>query len=214
MTPTALDRIFTAYTEPTRHYHTLNHISDMLIQFRRFLDVQHMDPRSVQALTWAIFYHDIVYDSTNPPGSNERQSSNLMQEDMADAGVEQAVLMIGVHAVISTIDHYPKNYNPSATGPNLPLGSYESNVMVDLDLAALGYDWKTYKAASENVRREFSHLSDGQWLKGRATFLNSFLERETIYHTAWGQARFEKQARKNLKRELKEVDHEIKVWEL
>ena len=64
-----------AYNEPQRHYHTLSHIRSM---FEHLNEIRRSTPFSAQELRilqLSIWFHDIVYETTSEPGSNEYLSA-------------------------------------------------------------------------------------------------------------------------------------------
>src|SRR5262245_9303733 len=65
----ALDNLATRYTEPGRHYHTLDHIASVLATLRALGVV----PPERPALTLAAFLHDVVYNTHD--SDNEEQSA-------------------------------------------------------------------------------------------------------------------------------------------
>ena len=52
------------------------------------------------------------------------------------------------------------------------------------------------------MRAEYSHISDADFQSGRKAILEGFLERDRLFFTTAGQARFEVPARANLRREI------------
>jgi Uncharacterized protein conserved in bacteria len=81
----------TAYNLPGRHYHTLQHIEQMLI----LLDEVKEACADLEALQLAIFYHDIVYNAQRK--DNEAQSALIARERLATLGfrdVDKVVALI------------------------------------------------------------------------------------------------------------------------
>lgn len=68
------ERLFTAYSEPHRHYHTLAHVVEMLDCLEESSELA----RDRDMLSLAIWFHDVVYDSTAPHGGNEAASADLL----------------------------------------------------------------------------------------------------------------------------------------
>jgi predicted metal-dependent HD superfamily phosphohydrolase len=65
-----LEELVRAYAEPHRHYHTLDHIADLL----RLLET-HGGVSDADAVKLAILFHDAVYDPVRQ--HNEAASANL-----------------------------------------------------------------------------------------------------------------------------------------
>jgi len=170
----------TLYSEPHRHYHTMEHIA-ILFSLAAGHGIKLSVPQQL-----AIFYHDAVYDPTRK--DNEEQSNNLFLRHHAETLLPQYVERV------SRIIMDTKTHNAS---------SHESYDVLDLDLAGLGFEFNSYLYASEQVRAEYSHLSDSVWVYNRIWFLKTMLDRPFIYHTHWARDFYELKAKRNLEKELK-----------
>jgi len=85
----------------------------------------------------------------------------------------------------------------------LPLnGPRETAAFLDADLAILAARPDVYDAYTVNVRAEYSHVADDDFRNGRKAILEGFLQRDQLFFTTIGQARFEVAARANLRREI------------
>src|SRR5262245_10907424 len=69
-----LDRLVSAYSEPHRYYHTLEHLAEMFKVAGKLADAA-TDPAAVQLAIW---FHDAVYDSRAT--DNEERSAALADE--------------------------------------------------------------------------------------------------------------------------------------
>jgi predicted metal-dependent HD superfamily phosphohydrolase len=169
------------YGELHRAYHTLPHVHAML----RLLDGRPFDADDQNALKWAIWYHDAVYD---PQASDNEERSADLFADVAGATRMPAEFADRVRRLILvTKTHMPE--------------TQDERVMVDLDLAILGEEvvqFDTYEAA---IRYEYSHVPDGQFAAGRTKVLLSFLERPRIYSSPLMDD-YEARARVNLVRSI------------
>lgn len=64
-----------AYSNPHRHYHTLNHIDDMLEMLDDLLPGDDDTIRGERAIVeLAVWFHDVVYDPVQGAPANELQS--------------------------------------------------------------------------------------------------------------------------------------------
>ena len=171
-----LERLKAAYSEPHRRYHTLSHILEMLDCFSQSPDLA--EDRT--ALSLAIWFHDVVYDPTSPPGANEAASAELLEEMAKGRAVAPAIRMI-LHSA-----HHDVSADP------------DTQLFCDLDLYRLGVDEEAFLQHDDDVRFEYRHVSDADWRVGRAAFLDNMLARPTIYQTRHWRDRCEKQARRNL----------------
>ena len=69
-----------AYAEPHRAYHTGAHIADCLAKLAR---IEGLGGHQRQLLTWAIWWHDAIYDPARP--DNEEASAEMARRDLAGA---------------------------------------------------------------------------------------------------------------------------------
>ncbi len=182
---TAFDFLVLKYTQPHRHYHTLEHIGEMLKitgKLGRGL------PHPIE-LNLAVWYHDVVYD---PRGkTNEEDSATVAKEQLALLGLEPHQLAI-VRELILTTKHDAANESKLA----------EADVLLDADLAILGSSEARYLRYAADIRKEYEWVPDAEYRSGRRAVLEGFLNRPAIYRTAWLLAEGEKRARANIAAEL------------
>jgi predicted metal-dependent HD superfamily phosphohydrolase len=169
------------YSEPHRHYHSLEHIAQMLTLGRDQL------PTDEQIA--AIWFHDAVYDVRRH--DNEERSAALAVELLRRDGWPDESVDAVERMVLDTKPHEPS--------------IEESKLVLDLDLWGLALPWAQFLANGRRIRREYSWLSDAEHDAGLRGFLERFLARERIYFTPWAAKR-EAAARRNLSRRLRELD--------
>lgn len=174
-----------AYTND-RHYHTLRHVEYMLKHVEDFRGVSHPDRNLVK---WAIWFHDIIYDATR--NDNEERSANVMADFMRAIGMPDEHIETMKWLILVT------------THKGTP-GTYLEEIICDLDLREFVSD-RQYKNAEE-VRLEFSHVSDEEYDEGRIKFLDWMLSKECIYHTDLYRETLEAQARQNLLKEKESIN--------
>jgi predicted metal-dependent HD superfamily phosphohydrolase len=177
------ERLFGAYTAPTRHYHNASHISDCLQLADKFRD--HFTDR--RAVATALFFHDAVYDPAR--SDNEARSADLADQDLRAMNEPEEVIARVHHLILDTRHTAP---------PTTPDGQY----LADIDLSILGRDTETFDAYDRAIRLEYAHVPDEAYRTGRAAVLRSFLARETIYHTPQFRDQYEQMARTNLARAI------------
>ncbi|QLF83406.1 hydrolase [Rhodococcus phage NiceHouse] len=190
------------YANPDRYYHNFKHIGLMLDGLdRHFYDdftwqcaPAHLRRRTpvYEQLKQAIVYHDVIYDARRT--DNEERSADCaadeLQCDYDTDWIDSVRRLILV----------TKTHNPQ---PN----SSPEKIIVDLDLAGLASH--NYIRHSQQIRKEYAFATDEQWYHGRKAFLDSFLNRESIYHTQIGLRRWEDDARRNMQLELKYIEANI-----
>ena len=168
------------YSEPHRHYHTLDHLLHFAGCFQRVeQDLGWGDPHSVFA---ALLYHDAIYDPTR--GDNEERSAHMGAEWMQKLGVPSDVIDRVARLVICTKEHR------STAG--------DAALLCSIDLTILGADEDEYRKFELAVRKEYQHVSEEAYRCGRAAVLRGFLERASIYEHAPIGAALDARARTNL----------------
>lgn len=170
-----------AYSKPTRYYHTLQHLEHIYKELEPF----ELSP----LLEFAIFYHDIVYDVKQ--NDNEEQSALLAQKRLTQLTLPEELNKQLFELIVETKTHKSS--------------SKENRLFLDADLAILGSNEKSYNKYIQNVRKEYDIYDDITYFTGRRNVLEVFLEKERIYESEYFYELYEKQARKNLKQELKKL---------
>ena len=141
------------------------------------------------ALEAAIWFHDVIYDPRS--GENERNSAEFAAEGFSS--IEDPEFHSDLERLIVVTDHRD------------PPVMDDERIICDLDLMILGRNAESYRAYTEAIRKEFSHVPDDLYSKARRSVLQAFLDRPTIYHMEPMRDQFEETARRNLKSELEEL---------
>ncbi|MDB4974894.1 MAG: hypothetical protein JWN48_3235 [Myxococcaceae bacterium] len=179
-----LDELRARYREPQRHYHTLEHI-DELLALLGALKAHAQKPARIECAIW---FHDAIYDPTR--GDNEARSAELARDSLLSLRVEPADVEAVVAMILATAGHQWRDGEP------------DTALFLDLDLSILGAAPARYDAYVEQVRREYAFVPAATFRTERARLLRAWLTRPQLYLTEPGRARFELQARANLTREL------------
>lgn len=175
------------YDSKTRHYHNLSHITELLQHFNQYQDkIMKKD-----IVLFAIFYHDIIYDVKKK--DNEEKSAKLARRKMRELNIQTEKINLCYNFIIAT-----KSHETDFTDPDLAY-------FLDFDLAVLGKDRNNYLKYTKKIRKEYSIYPEVLYRKGRIKALNSILENDRIYKTEDFFRKLEKQARKNIEKEIKEL---------
>lgn len=182
MTP----KLEAAYSEAHRHYHTRTHIEQCLA----LLDDPGLELMGSerQVLTYAIWWHDAVYDPTAK--DNEARSAEMATADLREMGVSIHAREEVARLILLTAGHV------------VQADDRLGEILVSIDLAILGATPADYDGYAQAVRAEYAHVPDAAWRAGRPAVLRHFLEAEFIYPDPMFRARFEDPARRNLAREI------------
>jgi predicted metal-dependent HD superfamily phosphohydrolase len=164
------------YAEGHRHYHTLRHIEEML----------DLLPHADETVLAAVWFHDAVYGES----SNEEQSAILAREALTALRFPPETIGIVESLILATKTHDPAQLDA------------RFHPFLDADLAILGSAPERYQEYTEQVRREYEHVREAFFRGARAAILDRLLSRPRIYASDEFFARFERQARENIAREL------------
>ncbi len=195
----AIDRIFkllvTAYTQPDRYYHNLNHIYHVITTLNRFDDLE--NPSAVYFAAW---FHDFVYNSQAL--DNEIQSAKAARDLLANLGESPATIERVISLILATEGH---KIDPT---------DRDLCIFLDADLAILGTDPVIYQAYQQSIRCEYSWVSDAAYQTGRIRVLESFLNRDRLYFTELLFNELESIARLNLQEEIAFLKMGDGRWEM
>ena len=175
--------ISATYSKRNRHYHTLQHLEDILVGLT---DVK-SQIINWNALLFALCYHDIVYNVLKH--NNEEKSATIAVKKMKALRVEGESISKCEAIILATKAHQL-------------LFDNDINLFTDADLSVLGASWNDYESYYKNIRREYSIYPDIIYNPGRRKILQHFLNMERIYKTTFFFEKFEENARNNLKREI------------
>jgi predicted metal-dependent HD superfamily phosphohydrolase len=186
-----IDHLFgllvSTYSQSDRHYHNLNHISQVLNTIDRFAD-ELENPTAVKLAAW---FHDFVYD---PQASdNEFQSAKSASELLTELNLSPALIDRIQQLILATKGHQ--------IDPN----DADRSIFLDADLAILGTDPVQYQDYARSIRQEYSWVSDAAYQVGRIKVLQSFLQRDRLYYTDLLFDQLESIARFNMQREIAEL---------
>jgi predicted metal-dependent HD superfamily phosphohydrolase len=177
------ERLVAAYSEPQRHYHSLQHLQECLAHFSQAVDVA-SHPGEVEIALW---FHDAIYELRGK--DNERLSADWATQALQAAGAASDV-QARVHALIMATCHQATPTEP------------DQQLLVDIDLAILGAAPARFAQYDQQVRAEYSWVPGFLYRMKRKDVLQGFLNREHIYSTWHFRDQLEAQARVNLKQAI------------
>lgn len=188
-----------AYHEPQRAYHAWGHIQDCLREFDAACAAPtQIEIRHPAEIEMAIWFHDVVYDTgfhETQVTDNEGRSADMASDLLERGGVPADVLDRIVALILVTRHREPPVYP-------------DARVMVDVDLAPLGFAPDIFQRYSRYIRREYQHVPEDVYCRERARILTSFLNRPVLYTTHFFRSRYETQARRNLAQSIAQLSHQ------
>ena len=183
--PRLFDQLEKMYREPTRFYHTDQHVSECLQALDRHVALSER-PAEVEIAIW---FHDAVYDSRE--SDNEERSAELAIEVLSSLAVAPDSAARVRSMILSTKSHQAQDR--------------DTQLLLDIDLGILGQPPGVFSRYDEAIRREYAWVPEARYRAGRAAVLRSFLDRPQIYVTNTFRELYEAQARKNIELRLREL---------
>lgn len=180
----AFTHLTEAYSNPSRHYHTLKHVAYVLSTIET-LQAYTQDLAAVQLAAWL---HDVVYDTHTQ--DNEEKSANYACELLSNLSIPANTIAHVTHLILSTKHH------------QAAVDDYDSQVLLDADLAILAANPVQYREYAQAIRQEYAWVSELEYITGRKQVLERFLQRSRIYFTDLMFEVAEQFARSNLKTEI------------
>jgi predicted metal-dependent HD superfamily phosphohydrolase len=184
----AADRLLARWAEPHRGYHDARHLAEVLGR----VDELSSYAGNLTAVRLAAWFHDAVYDPT--AADNEERSAALARDELRGLGVGGGAADEVARLVRLTATHDPGT------------GDRDGAVLCDADLAVLAADDERYAGYAAGVRREYAHVDDATFARGRAAVLRRLAARPQLFRTAYGLAHWEEPARANVAAELSRLD--------
>ncbi|MBA5686354.1 pantetheine-phosphate adenylyltransferase [Rugamonas apoptosis] len=179
----------TAYGGPARHYHNLDHLVHGLCEIRVWAANTQPDPRDVDIIKQAFWFHDAEYGAVHGAVSNEEASVQLwlgssLCHDMGDAA-----------ELIRATDHFQE----AAIEHRL------KDIMLSVDLAILGQDEEVYQNYARGIRQEYIHLTETKYREQRSgalAHLRRKAEQGRLFGNAYFADQYNERAIENMTREL------------
>lgn len=179
-------RLHMHYSKQARAYHNWAHILgcfDELKEIKRRLN----HPDEVEMALW---FHDAIYEPGQ--GKNEEKSAKWAVMFSKTIGMRDLFAKRVRMLILATKhDKIPKEW--------------DAKFVIDIDLAILGRPEEAFLQYEAAIREEYSIFEDEYFKQRRTRLLQSFLERDFIYLTDYYREKYEKTARKNLKRSIERL---------
>lgn len=178
-----LAELLQSYSEPQRHYHTLQHLGEAMGLLQPALGLAE-HPGEVALALW---FHDAVYQTQAK--DNEARSADWAAAVLREQGLPADVAG-RVHGLIMATCH--------AAQPS----GIDAQLLVDADLGILAADPLRFAEYELQVRAEYEWVPLPLYRAKRREVLLGFMQREAIYCTDWFRQRLEARARRNLAQAL------------
>jgi len=192
------ERLLARWQEPGRHFHTVRHLADVLAKVDELSPEAHA-PHLVRLAAW---YHGVVFSAAGEAayahrgGEDEAASAELAREELRELGVPDVDAQ-RVHDLVLALSRH------AADGRDV-----DCAVLCDADLAVLATEPQRYRAYLEDVRAEYAHIPQRDFLEARSAILARLLARPSVFVTPLARA-WEEPARQNLAAEQQRVTKEL-----
>lgn len=175
------DALLARWAEPHRRYHDVRHLAQVL----GALDTLGARDPLVRLAAW---FHDAVY--TGRAGDDEAASADL------------AVATLTPHLGVDAAGEVGRLVALTATHAPAP-GDSRGALLADADLSILAVSEARYHVYARDVRLEYAHVAEPDFVAGRASVLRRLLGFDPLYRhaPAWEDA-----ARANLTAELAHLE--------
>jgi predicted metal-dependent HD superfamily phosphohydrolase len=178
------DALLAAYADPSRGYHDTLHLVEVLDRLDELTGAGvAFDPTAGALAAW---FHDALYDG-------ERDA-----EERSALWAEEALEGTGYAAEAARLVRLTETHDPGADDP-------AGQALCDADLAILAAPRERYDAYVAGVRRDYAHICDADFARGRKAVLHDLAGRDQLFHTAYGREHWEPAARANLEREREQL---------
>lgn len=188
-----------SWTEPHRHYHTVEHLTEVLAALDELEQAGSLGSDEALVGRGVLWYHDAVYDPLATPGSNEHRSAMMARDHLHRLGVHPGTIDAVEAGVQMTYGH---EVSDAVTAPRT------LDAVHDADLWILSAPAGRYAAYRAQVRAEYARVPDRDFARGRAAIMAPFLQRERLYRTEHAHSTWTGRARKNLAGELADLEAE------
>lgn len=183
--PGLIERLLTAWSEPQRRYHGLQHLGECLALLERW----HIAAEHPAEVALALWFHDAVYGVQST--DNEFRSAEWVAHEMQEAGCAWEAVQ-RVHQMVMATRHDGQ----ASTG--------DQALLLDIDLAILGSPPVRFAAYDRDVRAEYSWVPEAVYRGKRREVLVGFL-RPDLYRTAPARSLLGDQADANLRHAIAEL---------
>jgi predicted metal-dependent HD superfamily phosphohydrolase len=168
----------TAWGHPARGYHDTRHLTEVLDRLDELAGAG-TDFDRVEVVLAAWFYDD-------RPDAEER-SAQWAERALAGSACDAAE----VGRLVRLTEHH-------RVGP----GDRNGAALCDADLAVLASPPRRYEEYAADVRREWAHVPDTAFARGRLAVLEALADKEHLFETRHGREEWEPAARANLAAEV------------
>ena len=187
-----------AYASPPRAYHNFQHVQEVLC---RHAEVDDGPGWSQPAQTYlAVLYHDAIYEAGRR--DSEARSAAFAIAEIArwlpDAGIDVKRVAELIELTARHGQFVPDDFGEGAAAD-------DTRHFLDCDMAILGAEPAVFDAYDRGIAAEYrGKVPDWMFKLNRRRFLKALLAKPRIFLSDFFHARYDLQARANLRRAVNE----------
>ncbi|WP_022919565.1 HD domain-containing protein [Ruania albidiflava] len=185
------ERMIERWSAPERAHHNLKRLIAVLARVDELAPETH-DPDVVRLAAW---YHGAAFDATaqntyaHRGGVDEAASAELARTELAELGVPAEVVERIAALILGIARH------------SAPKDDIDAQALCDADLGILAAEPQRYAAYRKQVREEYAHIPQADYVRARLAIVTKLLSRPHLFQSPMAQD-WEDAARENLTAEL------------
>jgi predicted metal-dependent HD superfamily phosphohydrolase len=180
------EKLVSYYESSCRHYHTLEHVYWGLKRARELAEARLYPDEEMLPVYWAMWFHDMCMSFHQRDSANDEELSATLASVQAErAGLNKSFQEQVYRLVMATAHLKPPRRDDEA-------------IMVDADLSMLGAERSAFIKYEELVRKEWSHVSEPDFCRGRERVLSRFADMPRSFTTDTAYNLWEANARSNI----------------
>ncbi|UFU04563.1 hypothetical protein LQF12_02785 [Ruania suaedae] len=181
------ERLIRRWSDPSRIHHNLKRLIGVLARVDELAPETH-NPDVVRIAAW---YHGAAFDAAarqayaHRGGVDELASADLARAELTELGVPSDIVDRVAELIIAISRH------------SAPKGDIDAQALCDADLGGLAAEPQRYEGYRREVREEYRHIPDRDYLEARLAIVAKLLGRSTLFASPLAQS-WEDAARENL----------------
>jgi predicted metal-dependent HD superfamily phosphohydrolase len=194
----SVETVLEAYGEVRREYHGLRHLLQIFWELDQ-LPEELLSSEERLKVELAVWFHDLVYDVKRR--DNEIQSAKACEYTLRLGGIGKPEGAAAIAEIVLLIELSTHRGPPPLVNQEGSRAQNTLELFLDLDMSILGQPEVVYSEYAQNVRLEYSHVSDWTYAHFRKRFLRHVIA-HGAFRSSYFRARYGQLADANLRREF------------
>lgn len=192
------DALLERWAAPERVHHNLKRLVGVLARVDELAAETH-DPDVVRLAAWyhgAVFTSDAQHAYSRRGGADAEGSAELARTELTALGVPESA----TERVVSLVRGLSRHVAPP--------DDIDAQALCDADLGGLAAEPQRYASYRREVRAEYAHIPERDYVEARLAIVTRLLERRQLFASPLGQC-WEDRARDNLQAERSRLQVEL-----